>query len=46
MLAEPSFVEAQVVEVLHQIQIALYCQRGILVHWVERREKYACAQAA
>src|SRR3546814_701963 len=44
MLADPGFVEAQPVEPLHQFQVTLQAGRRILVHRMERGQKYAVSE--
>src|SRR5690349_6080251 len=44
MLADPGFMEADAIEVLHQLEVAMDRQRGILVDWMEGSEEDACAQ--
>ena len=41
MLADPGLMEAELVEPLHQLQIAVETGRRIFVHGVERRQKGA-----
>ncbi len=44
VLADPRLVVTEVVEVLHQLQIALNGERGIFAGRVERRQEYTNPQ--
>ena len=44
MLADPGLVEAEPVEPLHQLEVAVDAGGGVLVHRVERRQEDAVAE--
>ena len=44
VLADPGLVEAEPVEPLHQLEIAVHAGGGVLVHRMERRQEDAVAE--
>src|SRR5215813_10887083 len=44
VLADPRLVEAEPVEPLHQLQVAVHAGRGVLVHRMERRQENAVTE--
>jgi len=46
VLADPRLGIAELVEPLHQLEIALHAEQRVLVVWMERRQKYPRAKCA
>jgi hypothetical protein len=44
VLADPGLVEAEVLDLLHQLDVALQRESGVLAGWVVRRDEHAEAQ--
>ena len=44
VLADPRLVEAEPVEPLHQLQVAVHAGRGVFVHRMERRQEDAVTE--
>jgi hypothetical protein len=44
MLADPRFMEAEAIQPLHQLQVAVHARRRVFVHRVERRQEDTVAK--